>query len=269
MKLIDIINREVEIAIQLAETTYGITNAREILPLNVSMNNRMSRALGWVRLFTRRTDGVKRFVRCDMQFSGRWLCESPQLIDTIRHEVAHYIDTVINNRRSNHDSTWKSIAVALGATPKLSCPTPPADVYRRDVVPDNIPFYCAKCAEKFMLTPTQAQKSFKHNSCGAFLVSEINVRGIARKSVGYVGTMPPAFAALVESFKPVEPVIEPVETKKAAANVDQPKKVKLGKRNIELGCSCGYVGVYSARVKLTSNLVCCPKCLQTGNMKPN
>lgn len=71
-----------------------------------------SRALGHVR-YSRRNNSIRRLFISKKQLTLN-LDKAKDFEDTIRHEIAHAIDTEIRGK-TNHDAYWKMVARALGA----------------------------------------------------------------------------------------------------------------------------------------------------------
>lgn len=87
-------------------------------PITFEVNTRLNRALGRfiykeVSIAGRTTYTYK------IDISGRFNDVSPEFIDTVRHEIAHFIAFTSFDDMS-HGPQWKKIAVDLGANPK-SC----------------------------------------------------------------------------------------------------------------------------------------------------
>jgi predicted SprT family Zn-dependent metalloprotease len=88
----------------LAETS-EITGNQEISKKwRIKLNGRISRALGRTNFMSREIEMQKDFVRNGTR---------EEIKDTIMHEIAH----ALVGSNHNHDSTWKAMALKLGALP--------------------------------------------------------------------------------------------------------------------------------------------------------
>ena len=88
------------------------------LDIPVEINNRIKKTLG--RVTYRRQNG--RYEPIKIEFSSELIKSGNKelIIDTIKHEMAHYFVLKDTGERHNHDSYWKNWAIRLGCRPSAS-----------------------------------------------------------------------------------------------------------------------------------------------------
>jgi predicted SprT family Zn-dependent metalloprotease len=87
-------------------------------PITFEVNPRLNRALGRF-IYNEMTVGGRKKYTFKIDISGRFNEVSAQFIDTVRHEIAHFI-AFTSFEDMSHGPQWKKIAMDLGAVPK-SC----------------------------------------------------------------------------------------------------------------------------------------------------
>jgi len=135
--------------------------------------------------------------------------------DTLRHEIAHAID-VERRGRTNHDATWRALAVACGARPercftgplpadpaapyRVACPTCGAEaaLYREPVHPPR----CRACARAGL----PAFLAVRHVATGHAVWAGGAVAGVPGGRAGVVGSCPACGAMVRRARQPSRPV---------------------------------------------------------------
>ena len=136
---------------------------------------------GWKLVIDKRSTqrlGCCNYVKKVISLSA-WLVDlngpdHPEVIDTLRHEVAH----VLAGPRHNHDLLWKSYAVELGAMPKATvCPKEFRSLPRRKARFHYVAA-CPACDRKF----TMRGKPRKTYACPCYHKSDDGTFEAIRKS---------------------------------------------------------------------------------------
>lgn len=85
-------------------------------PIEYKINNRFVRCLGKFKCKHVIENGVKK-TTFKIEISNRFVSDNYEFIDTVRHEVAHFI-AYVNFENLSHDEQWKKIAKEIGAKPE-------------------------------------------------------------------------------------------------------------------------------------------------------
>lgn len=86
--------------------------------ITFEVNTRLNRALGRFS-YEEITVGGRSQYTFKIEISGRFKEVSPQFINVVRHEIAHFI-AFTHFADMSHGPQWKKIAVDLGADPRYS-----------------------------------------------------------------------------------------------------------------------------------------------------
>lgn len=134
--------------------------------------------------------------------------------DTLRHEIAHAVDAE-RRGRTNHDATWRALAVACGARPercftrplpadpvapyRAACPTcgTEASLYREPVHPPR----CRACAR----AGAPAFLAVRHVATGRVVWAGGDTAGVSGGRAGVVGTCPACGATVRRARRPSRP----------------------------------------------------------------
>lgn len=111
IQLQDIINIAEEALAVARSKGYTVNN-----DIVYSINNRLSRALGRFRCTIETRLGKKHYTY-SIEISGAFKEYCDALVNTVRHEVAHYI-AYTNFEDISHGRIWKKIASDIGANPQ-------------------------------------------------------------------------------------------------------------------------------------------------------
>lgn len=137
----------------------------------VSLNGRLRTTLG--RVTQEKRDGVWRSVK--IEFSRNFIekASDAEIIETIRHEMAHWLATAETGEEHNHDAYWKTCAIRCGASPEATYDRAAAAKLEAQgaikMAKPKYSIYCSKC-HKLVATRTRACKvtentSAYHSSC--------------------------------------------------------------------------------------------------------
>lgn len=85
-------------------------------PIEYSINNKFVRCLGKLKCIHIIENGIKK-TNFKIEISNRFLSVNREFIDTVLHEIAHFI-AYVNFENLSHDEQWKKIATEIGAKPE-------------------------------------------------------------------------------------------------------------------------------------------------------
>jgi hypothetical protein len=162
--------------------------------LGTALLGRSLQGLGWtfgfdgarVRLgqcvFRRGRAAVRRITVSRLHAAGGW---TPEVEDTVRHEIAHAVDYE-RRGRSAHDTAWRALALRCGATPR-ACTT-------AQRLPDAQAPYIGRCGacgaeQPFYRVPV---RTYRCRACrqGALVVVNRRTNVPVQARAAYVGRCP-------------------------------------------------------------------------------
>lgn len=110
------------------------------IQVKVSINNRLSRTLGWYQYYTKRVDGQKVFGRpCKIEISGK--LKEEHTYEIVAHEAAHYFTSLTHGLHEHDHPEFIRICNFLETSPE---PTAPSN-YAKEVE-KKLPRYECSCS---------------------------------------------------------------------------------------------------------------------------
>lgn len=88
--------------------------------VSFSVNTRLNRTLGRFMVETVYIGGGKMKKKYTIDITGRYQEVCEEFIDTVRHEIAHFIAYTNFDEDMSHGKQWKKVAIDLGAKPSAT-----------------------------------------------------------------------------------------------------------------------------------------------------